>query len=78
MLLVYTMGTAERVARMGGQQEKAYFRLAPSLCIFDSSKSDIHEIIMNPLDWEKKLLSREIQDQPHILVKKSFSPHIIP
>ena len=36
-------------------------RLAPSLCISHSSKSDIHEIIMNPLDGLKKLLSREIQ-----------------
>ena len=36
-------------------------RLAPSLRISHSSKSDIHEIIMNPLDEYKKLLSREIQ-----------------
>ena len=53
-----------------------YCRLAPRVCISHSSKSDTHEIIMNPLDELKKLLSREIQ--PHILVKKSFSPHIIP
>ena len=39
-------------------------RLAPSLCIFHSAKSDIHEIIMNPPDeWETLC-------QPQILVKK--------
>ena len=51
-------------------------RFAPSLCISHFSKSDIHESIMNPLDESKNLLSREIDKKS--LVKKSFSPHIIP
>ena len=36
-------------------------RLAPSLCISHSSKSDIHEIIMHPLEDGKILLYAEIQ-----------------
>ena len=41
-------------------------RLAPSLCISHSSKSDIHEIIINPLDERKKLLSGEtLLSAPH-------------
>ena len=51
------------------------FRLAPSFCISHTTKSDIHEIIMHPLEEGKIILYAEI---PHILVKKSYSPHIIP
>ena len=51
-------------------------RLAPSLCISHPTKTDIHEIIMHPLEEGTILLYAEIQ--PHILVKKSYSPHIIP
>ena len=52
-------------------------RLAPSLCISYSTKSkpDIHGIIMNPYNTKTYL---KYFCQPHILVKKSFSPHIIP
>ena len=55
-------------------------RLAPSLCISHPTKSDIHEIIMHPIEEGKILLYAEIQ----ILMsashsgKKSYSPHIIP
>ena len=56
----------------------APLRLAPSLCISCSTKSDIHGIIMNPPRWVGKLLRDEIQSHPQILAKKSFSPYIIP
>ena len=36
-------------------------RLAPSLCISHPTKSDIHEIIMHPLEEGKVLLCAEIQ-----------------
>ena len=41
--------------------------------------SDIHEIIMYPLEEGKILLCAEIHFwQPHILVKKSYSSDVIP
>ena len=59
------------------QAGPCYPRLAPSLFIPHPTKSDIHEIIMHPLEEGKILLYAEIS-QPHMLVKKSYSPHIIP
>ena len=52
-------------------------RHTPSLCISHSTKSDIHEIIMNPPDeWVTLCLMKYIFCQFQILVKKLFSPHI--
>ena len=56
-------------------------RLTPSLCISHSTKSDIHGIIMNPLDEWENLLSNEILlSAPNSGEKviKSFIPHITP
>ena len=56
--------------------DQQFIRLAPSLCISYSTKSDIPGIIMNPQMGGDITVRDEIQ--PHILVKKSYSPHIIP
>ena len=50
-----------------------YGRLAPSLCISYSTKSDIHGIIMNPYNTKTYLKCVN-----HNLVKKSFNPYIMP
>ena len=51
-------------------------RLATSLCISYSTKSDIHGIIMNPYNT-KASLKYKLLSASHSS-KKSFSPHIIP
>ena len=56
----------------------APLRLAPSLCISYSTKSDTHGIIMNPSWWEREItLWWNTKSAPQILEKNSFSPHII-
>ena len=52
-------------------------RLAPSLCISYSTKSDIHGIIMTPQMGGDITVRDEILLSAHILVKKPYSPHII-
>ena len=62
---------------MAIQHDGTWPRLAPSLCISYSTKSDIHVIIMNP---PMILLSDEIQfflSAPNS-GKKTFSSHTIP
>ena len=46
----YIESSVEEVQYINFLPTSTVSRLAPSLCISHSSKSDIHEIIMNPLD----------------------------